>query len=393
MSNLSPSTNVPDVAAIDRIVALPDLVLRNLQVTQCYADLATAFAARTGITGANWCAFAAWASRQAGQSIRGEDLDMTLRRALGSPAVVREIERVAGTLQRLGATLSADRVTQVLQQLLDPAAILQRTSAAVSRGNLKVFDEIARAFARFLDLAPSSADTAVITEFCGQLRAGDPPDGQRFLQQAFTRYFALRRESDARTRAQHLLLANLEIGFHEQTRLQPEIAAALDAPIPDARELSASLLRLLLPLGAGLLWRARLLWHRLTGQPTPLELALRDLVTVTRAELRRVITSHLMMLRIAHTVLSLGDDLNAGFPPLLQHADDAALIAMLQQVDPTPDSLQQSGARDWADFADRMHFIADLFRCYQESPELFDSPFSAEQGTAIREGRIPSGPL
>jgi hypothetical protein len=30
-----------------------------------------------------------------------------------------------------------------------------------------------------------------------------------------------------------MLLANLEIGLHEQTRLQPEIAAALDAPLLD----------------------------------------------------------------------------------------------------------------------------------------------------------------
>jgi hypothetical protein len=54
---------VPDVAEVRRIVAIRDPVLRNLEITHCYWRLAGAVARRTG-AGANWCAFATWASRQ-----------------------------------------------------------------------------------------------------------------------------------------------------------------------------------------------------------------------------------------------------------------------------------------------------------------------------------------
>lgn len=61
------AVSVPGVAEIDRIAALPDPVVRNLWITQSYAELSVAFARRTG-GGANWCTFATWASKQAGRS-------------------------------------------------------------------------------------------------------------------------------------------------------------------------------------------------------------------------------------------------------------------------------------------------------------------------------------
>jgi hypothetical protein len=62
-----------------------------------------------------------------------------------------------------------------------------------------------------------------------------------------------------------------------------------------------------------------------------------------------------------------------------------------KRIDPTPDSPRDSGAVDWADFAERMHFIAELFRCYQESPRLLDLPFDAEQIVALEHGKVPGG--
>jgi hypothetical protein len=58
---------------VRRIAAIANPVIRNLEITQCYSRLAAAFAARGG-EGANWCTYATWASRQAGRTIRGEDL-------------------------------------------------------------------------------------------------------------------------------------------------------------------------------------------------------------------------------------------------------------------------------------------------------------------------------
>ena len=64
------STEVPDPGEVRRITAIRDPVLRNLEITHCYWRLARAMAVRTG-TGANWCTFATWASKQAGSTIRG----------------------------------------------------------------------------------------------------------------------------------------------------------------------------------------------------------------------------------------------------------------------------------------------------------------------------------
>jgi len=81
-SEASGSTDAPDVGEIDRIVAVASPVVRNLEITSCYSRLAKACAARIG-EGANWCTYATWASRQAGGTIRGEDLLEHLERALG----------------------------------------------------------------------------------------------------------------------------------------------------------------------------------------------------------------------------------------------------------------------------------------------------------------------
>jgi hypothetical protein len=84
------SPAAPTVADVERIAALTDPVGRNLQITQCYCELSRAFAARTGAGPANWCTFATWASKQAGQTIREEDL----ARRLG---VLRRRHRVPRT--------------------------------------------------------------------------------------------------------------------------------------------------------------------------------------------------------------------------------------------------------------------------------------------------------
>ena len=63
----------PTVDEIDRIARLGDPILRNLQITQCYYEISRSVAGLTGHS-ANWCTFATWASKQAGQTIRQEDL-------------------------------------------------------------------------------------------------------------------------------------------------------------------------------------------------------------------------------------------------------------------------------------------------------------------------------
>ena len=69
-------TTLPSVETVDQIRAIDQAPLRNLHITQAYHALASALAARTG-GGTNWCVFATWASRQAGQTrpyLRGSPL-------------------------------------------------------------------------------------------------------------------------------------------------------------------------------------------------------------------------------------------------------------------------------------------------------------------------------
>ena len=354
---------------------MDDPVLRNRHITRCYAQLSAALSSRTGPL-ANWCTFAAWASSQAGQSIRKEDLLAALRGAVALPSDVQ-------ATRLTGAALPApafDRLRRLLPQALDLRLAVDRSAGAVARGNKKVFDEIGHEFARFLAafLSGTAPDPDKLAAFCDSLRPGDPPDGQEYLRRAFTRYYRAFFTGDPKARLELVLAANIEIGFHEQTRLQPEIAEALDAPYADVSAFARRLLGLLFPASGWLAfsrWAAR----RLLGRPTPLDRLIELLHQDGQLELRLALSEMMMTLRLPPgRVLRLGDDLAAAFPASLQALSDPDLVALVSRFDPDPGSLVDSGARDWASLPDRLHFIVDLFRCYALSSELFAYPPGTE---------------
>ncbi len=382
------------VDSVRQIAANRDPVVRNLQITQAYHDLATAMAHLTG-AGANWCAMATWASKQAGQSIRREDLVRAFERLLrGTPAVEVQAEAVLAASGTPAAQQprSLGGAVEALWEALNPAAAFERTSAAVARGNLKVFEEIGYEFARFLDLfANGQPDAAQLARFYDAFRPGEPPQGQRYLRQAFAHYVQALDATDAHNKAQLMLLANLEIGFHEQTRLQPEIVEAMNAPVVDPRVLRRRLVDELFPNPAS---RLRYWLARLAGRMRSLLTARDKLADETQRIGRLVVTETMMTLAMPDgRVLALGDDLGRTFPVELQTIDQVELAALLRQVDPTADSTSGSGAVDWGDLPDRMHFITDLFRVYHLVPVMYDAPFSAEQTAAIRRGVQPPGRL
>ena len=386
---LFPAGPPPTVAGVERIAALADPVVRNLQITQCYFELSAAVASRIG-PGANWSTFATWASKQAGQTIRKEDLARTLEAKLRyGPAAAPLPEGAAADV------VPAAAVDETIWQVLDPTAPFARASDAVARGNLKVFAEIAREFARFCAtcLDGDAYNAVTIDVFCAGLRPGDPPDGQHYLRDAFARTYEARFELDPLRRAQLLLLANVEIGFHEQTRLQPEIVAAMEAPVIDPRQLRDRALAALFPADR---WSSRLrrAWDRLRGRPSPIDPAVDRMVALVRDEARLLISDQLMAIELPQaTRLRLGRDLRAPYPPALHASTEPALRALLARIDPTPDTPRSSGAADWGDLADRLHFILELFRCYQEWPPLFDAPFTPAQVAALKAGLLPRGRL
>ncbi len=392
---------VPTVDEVQKIAQIADPVIRNLRITQCYHELALAFAQRTGPV-ANWCTFATWASKQAGQTIRKEDLarllENRMRRSLSGVQASQVVLAEAGGsntgLKASGeeAVFGAQNAALSMQNF--PSAI-DRASDAVGRGNKKVFEEIGYEFARFFAagfLDPDS-DHESIGEFCEALRPGDPPGGQDYLRRAFNHYAQALSEESAKAQAEFILLANLEIGFHEQTRLQPEIAESLDAGLVSFLEFARSLLGNLFPRSIWLRL-AYLYLRRWLGRPTALDLAMQALIAEVRKQLRQAITELMMTIALPSGVLLwLGSDLTVDFPETLRRITNAELAGFLREHDLTLDTPGGSGALDWADLPERIHFISDFFRCYQEKLELFEPPFTQEQVEAFRAGKIPGGRL
>ncbi len=281
-------------AEVQRIAALQNPVLRNLEITHAYSLLAAETAARSG-QGANWCTFATWASRQAGATIRGEDaIDFLSDRLLRDRELLHPLTSFGRWLLRRGLFDRTSKLGRIMGRLHTPFDAVELASDAVARGNRKVFEEIGYEFARFLE----SDD---LEDFLLGLREGDPPDGQRLLRSAFTRYAQVVAEPDPTARAQLLLLANLEIGMHEQTRLQPEIAEALDAPYITEEELG----RRLCP---GRRPRVQRVVAKLAG---PAQSKLAELA-------RELITHSLMVLSVPGRILALGMNLDEPYPDALR---------------------------------------------------------------------------
>lgn len=375
----------PLTREVAQVVALRDPVVRNHRITWCYHELALELRRRMDPdAGANWCTFGAWASRQAGSTIRGEDLRRTLERSLeGAATVIRALEAAAAAARSAGATVDTARLRGALPFLLEVEAAGARAAAAVARGNVLVFGEIAMAVAHFLE-ATERSPAGGLEEALEPLEHGEPPAGQEPLRRALRRYDGLLGGGGGDGRRQLLLLGNVEIGFQEQTRLQPVIAAAVDAALPD---LDAARERVLSFLFQGRdSWRRlrEILWRRM-GRPGPLDSAILHLLEAARGVMRRGITEHLMTLDLpGGRTIRLGGDLQGVFPEGLERIDHPELAALLARIDPTPDSLQGSGARNWAILDDRLHFITDLFRLHQHDGSLFTPPLDATVVAAAR---------
>jgi hypothetical protein len=367
----------PSVDEVRRIAAIPNPVIRNLEITACYSRLAAAFAARSG-AGANWCTYATWASKQAGRSIRGEDWLAELGRRLGEGrGALHPVETVWRKLLRRGLFQPQTRLGRLTAGLHTPFDAFERASDAVARGNLKVFEEIGLEFARYLE-EPRDAG------FLDGLRTGDPPDGQAYLRQAFTHYDRALGEAEPKARVELVVLANLEIGFHEQNRLQPEIREALDAGEATEIDLGTRALETLFP-GVWPLVRRPL-------AATVGAVAAR-LQRAASAVAREVITDSFMVLSLPGRVLALGANLTDEYPDALRAPADSDLRELLARFEPVAPEPDDCGARDWSELDQRMHYIVHLFCAFHERTELFDPAFTETQLAALGRGAVPDGAL
>jgi len=357
-----------------RIAQLEDPILRNLLITQRYHDLSHDLATVLGRDSANWSTFATWASRTAGQSIRKEDVPKEFVHFLEVEA--RLEARLARFRQRLGPLAA-------LLPKLDPfdlaRAILAEVSSQIASGNLRVYAELTPLFARFARefTDPAQRSDAAIEHFVAKLADGAAKDGgQDDLKQAFRAYGAAASCEDSALRAQLILYGNVLIGLHEQTRLQDNIAGALDAPF------SESVYERCGAFGPRFL-------HAIFRS------VIRNGVKVLASELmddwQRIATRFLMKLQSPNgEEIPLGGDLPPGqFDPLLRALTLPELVAFLSKYDPDLSTTKGCAAVNWTLLADRMRFIGELFRVSQSDMSWFDQPFEPAQRQAFEAGRVP----
>lgn len=368
---------------VREIVALDEQpVLRNLLITDAYHRLTLEMAQLQPGGDLAWPVFATWASKQAGAFIRQEEI----------PRAVFE-------------TLELERVAMV-------RAILDAITRFIIGGNKIVFEELGLAFTGFIETfaEPSARTEANLATLLANFSEGESmpdrvsvaPDGtlvrqsdggQSLVRTALRHYFEALRETQVDARAELLLLANVECGLHEQIRLQPYIAGALDAPIEE-------LLRL-----------AQIPEHPLVERSVDVA--------------RRVSTELLMTMALPSEVVDLGSDLQAPlgasmWPTELSNLRHPTLLALADRVGAyearerelefgdrvegwvngfmtklglaRPEA-QGSAAKRWGRLDDRMRFIFELFRSRQRDATLLTPPFSPAQQAEFHAGRVPDGRL
>jgi hypothetical protein len=375
---------------VQTIIAVGQPVLRNLWITTAYHDLAAGMTGALGSTDASWSAFATWASKTAGVMIRGDELADFLTNLFRASPERRELVLPIG--QRLGDVPGVEK--EILGLFEDPIA---RVSRLIAEGNLAVFRELGPPFANMsalFDGQPRPGRTELDAFLAGvKPLDGDPAE----LRRAFGYYCAAALEPRAKPRAELVLLASGLIGLIEQARLQPIIKDALDTPFGGVK--LAGRFGTVLEDAHALVAR----WSTALAADDRLRLLFdgprQRLIDMLERLWREALTHFFMTLEVpTGPSISLGHDVppfdaRGQFPPALADIADPDLQGFLARHDRTGGTARASGAEDWANLGDRMNYIVNLFRSWQERPDLLDSPFSAAQIDEMQAGRIPLGPL
>ncbi|NMO23076.1 hypothetical protein HPC49_47450 [Pyxidicoccus fallax] len=377
----------PTQAEVDAIIRMEDPVLRNLHITQAYHVLKVALTDVFGEEDVNWCGFSTWASKTAGAFIRKDVLPGLLGELLDkADAVTRSLTELQDTL--LGAWGASVGVQFVLARTLEE--ITDEVARNAARGNFIVFEELGPLYTDILETfsGMETPDTSRLERVLSRLSPGPLEEGgQDLLIRATRAYFEAMFTTDRKARAELMFLGNALVGYHEQARLQGPVVAALNAPL---RELFLDNLVEFTRADPN---------RRVRGTP---EWGLRGAFTPLANRLERIwrelATRTLMRIELPDVTLRLGEDIPAltserDFPPELARLEHPDLVALMAELDRTPDDTAGSAARDWGSLADRMNLIVDLFRTRQQDRLLYDQPFTFLQVDAFKSGRVPHGRL
>ena len=380
-SNPFPNGPLSSPEWVEAIIANPDPVVRNLQITQSYHQFTVDFRQWVDPDNVCWCAFATWASKQAGRFIRNEQVPESLLKLWGMDP------DGTPTPQPWYWFLVPSRVLKSPRVLRYARMTVEDTSAQIAAGNKLVYSKLAPIFADFLNMVREQPrpDEARLHKFLeGIVVEESIGEGLRL---AFSYYFRALSEKDPKAKAELIYAANVLIGQHEQIRLQGPIEGALTAPIRAAMHDPE---------------------RRWTGTPMPM--IIRQMVVwlietlfgawIDRAEKKwkTAATKMLMTLATPTGVLRLGEDVpplpgGEQYPEALRSLTLPEALPLMEQLDYTPNLLSGSAAADWASLNDRLNYILDLFRSRQQDATLFQAPFTVEQIAGISNGKTPGGKL
>lgn len=374
---------------VREIAALADRpVLRNLLITHGYHRLTLAMAQLFGQDDFTWPIFATWASKQAGQFIREDELGVCVSALLAAraPEMLDDVDvraPIRAVLGRIGRHVIGGN-TIVFEELGEAFAMFSTTFADPAA---RTEERLAEVVGRFAE-GPSLPDLVAIADDGSLIR--EQRGGQSLVREALGFYFAALHERGANARAELVLLGNGLCGLHEQIRLQPYIAGALEAPL------------------------AELAGGALGDRPR--------IAAVLAAVVRAAATEMMMTLALPRQVLRLGFDLPAPpgqplWPDALARLEHPRLVLLadelgayearerrlgvverigdwlLDQADLDDRFALGSGADDWSRLADRMRYIFEFFRSRQRDASLLVSPFSEAQALELAAERVPAGPL
>jgi hypothetical protein len=340
----------------------------------------------------NWCTFASWASKTAGRFVRGEVIAVFRDAFQSDKRLAEKLDRINKVIRRIDSSAGLDQLA--LFGVLK-APVLE-VSRYITAGNLAVFAELGPLFSvmstRFAqDTTYDSNSLARLLDEL-DLKTGLPEEGgQSLLRGAVGHFYQARFTSETDRKAELILLANGETGLHEQVRLQPAIAGSLQLP-------SDAALRAFLD---GVFTPTRFEGARLRLREI-LENTAKPLFAEVDRELNRIwrqcVTRMFMTLRLPDGEIHLGRDLQKPpgrqlFPSALQSVEMDELRDMLATYHADGSTADESGAVDWADIPERMHFILTLFRARQQDSRLFEQPFSEAQRRDIAAGHMPRGAL
>lgn len=368
---------------VESVVAIPDRVLRNYWVTQTYADLSKGLQTLLAPDTANWCTFATWASCSVGASMRGESLPNWLYERVLLPdglmgAVARAKEHHGwSAFGPLVHDLTPDHLLDVTRELLGEMAI------NLSDGNTEVFAEIAPPAAQMIT-AYGNGDSDIESQRASVLAACDGAvefEGVNHLRAGYSLWCDALATSDPTRRSQLILAGSLHLAVHEQNHLQAVILASMDMGVNQA----AARLRQKLTTTAGHLAKAL---DALDDALRPAVRAIGDLWDDIMTATLGTLTSPEGTMRLDHDVPARP---NVAFVP----ADVAPVIvddlaSLRRQFDRAHESGRGSYALDWANFGDRMNFIANLFISRHHEPLIFQAPFSEAELAELCADRVPA---